>query len=271
MKYLLILLMLLLVVPAFGQVCQDSESDTLYVVEARAALRYALKDYNMSDKTWPDSVLNSYLYQAAWTLVPEKRDTIVTAANTLYYSMNADFVDMRGVIVKVNGRWSQLLKPDSSGGRLVKQDTVIASAGTMMYPLNNDFLGGIGVISKKGVRWSSLYPASLKGLETDKPFGRGSDKGNIQYYTIADKYLFLDTPPVESGDTLIIVYACFEYFVSDKRIVINAPVSGDSIIVFYAAYPNNFTGDSVIVNIPFKYREQLITKAVAFALRANRE
>jgi len=62
----------------------------------------------------------------------------------------------------------RFLNPDSSDiGHLVKQDTVIASAGTVMYSLNNDFKGENRDYFQERTRWSSLYPASVKGLETD--------------------------------------------------------------------------------------------------------
>jgi len=269
MKYIIFLMVLFLLSPIYSQICQDTESDTFYVIEARASLRYDLNDYNLSNKSWPDSVLNNFLSQAAWELGPEKRDTIKTTT-AQFYSLNTDFMDIRGVMVKNDSRWTSLLRPDSSGaGALVKLDTIVTTINTIMYTLNNDFISDLGVLIKRSERWGALYQTSLRGPDGSGLFGRSGDTKIINSYSVAGKRLFLDSPPPKNGDTLLVVYTAFEYFVSDKRLIINAPVSGDSIVVFYSAYPNNFTSDSVIVNIPFKYRSQLIERAYGLAIRAN--
>jgi len=349
MKYLTILLMM--VSPAFGQIAQDSESDTLTLLEARTELRYLLNDYS-SATTWPDSVLNGFLNESLWEIaatgVVEKCDTIVTSANTIYYTLNTDFmyelkymvksdarwlvldwgdstnkiVEKRDTIVtadstiyyvlnedfgymlkylvKNDDRWVVIDGNDSAGmSMVIKQDTIITTANTPMYDLNDDFVGELGIIIKRDTRWSGLYPKLLKG---EGSFGTDANKENIQSYSIADKKLFIDPPLAVGSDTLIVVYVsavsrCFvsdkrfvvnapvtgdsiivfyaslssEYYVSDKKLVINAPMASDSIIIFYAAYANDLSADAAIINIPYEYRTQLLQGAVKRARLSNRE
>lgn len=263
-------LSLLFVSPIFGQVCQDSESDTLYVIEARSALRYRLNDYDTNNKHWPDSVLNSFLSQVSWSIPIEKRDTIVTTSS-VYCSLATDFNDIRGVMIKNDSRWGKLIKPDSSGaGAIVKQDTITTVADQAEYSLNSDFLNNLGIVKKtaSSTRWVGLLPKPVIGPDKQALLGGSGESGTVFSYSILGKRLLLDPPPTDAGDLLIVYYTAFEYTVSDKRLVLTSPNSGDSLIVFYLARPNNLTSDSVIVNIPFKFREQLIEGAYALAMRA---
>lgn len=274
MKYLAFFLAVLLVIPAFGQICQDAESDTLLASEALASLRFDLNDYRSSNQTWPDSVLYNFLNQAKWEIsakgVIEKRDTIVTKTDTSFYTANSDFMYEHGVILKDDGRWTALIKPDSVGhGILYKQDTIVTTNNTAMYSLNDDFIFEAGVLWNSSGRWRSLGKKLFIGLPRDSLFGGKSDASVIGSYAIVGKRMFIDSPPIEGGDTLLVIYAAFEYFVSDKQFVISRPVAGDSIIVFYAAYGNELTGAAVIVNMPYEYRTQLIEGAYNRAVRAN--
>jgi hypothetical protein len=83
---------------------------------------------------------------------------------------------------------------------------------------------------------------------------------------ISDKRLVVNSPV--TGDSIIVFYKAGAFTVSDHKLVINAPVAGDSIIVFYSAYANNLSSDSVVINLPYKYREQLIQGALIRAKTA---
>jgi len=270
-KYLILFITTLLLAPVYGQICQDVESDTFYVIEARASVRFNLNDAGSSTH-WPDSVINDWLnqscYEIAGNKTNEKRDTIVTSDSVGFHWMNYDFMSLRGLLIKGDSRWSNLLIPDSLGriNGIVKQDTITTTNNTMMYELNDDFGSLVGaIIKRKSDRWVTLKPASLIG---DGSFGDGSDLKNINSYTIVNNHLLLDTPPVEGGETIIVIYVAYQYFVSDKRLANPSLSDGDSIIVVYYAFANNLSGDSVIVNIPYQYRTQLIEGAVKRALRA---
>jgi hypothetical protein len=211
--------------------------------------------------------LNQSCFEISGKGVIEKRDTIVTTSS-IYYSLNTDFMTEQGMIVKDDAYWSDLIFSDSTGvGKLIKQDTVVTTMNQAMYDMNQDFIEPIGVLKKQTNRWVSLNPRLLHPPDT--LFGSGTDLKMTRYYTVAGKRLFLDSPPTENGDTLIIIYVAFKYFVSDKRLVIPNPVVGDSMIIFYSAYANNLSDSSKIVNLPYEYRTPFIEGAYNRAIRAD--
>ncbi len=281
-KALLIAFSLLFVPLVFGQVADTTESDTLYVIEARAMVRFNLNDYGSTGNIWPDSVIDDWLHQSCWEIASQgviaRRDTIVTVANISWYLLNADFMRVKDVLIKYteDNRWRGLIMQNDSvtlsEPEVVKRDTIITTANTVWYALNTDIMRVREVMFRdKGGRWKGLNPKS--GI-----WARDKDIG-INSYEIDGTYIRIDKPSAQAGDSIIVVYNPYYqgvkgYGIDGKYLRIDkTPAdSGDSLIVVYFATANDLTGgDSVIVNLPYQYEMQIIQGAMQRAKTSNRE
>ncbi len=113
MKFLVTLLVTLLVAPLWSQIATVAESDTTYGIDALTSLRYNLFDDDSTDARWSNAILRDYLNQSLRDVAAkgmiEKLDTIITGADTVIYQLNADFMEIKGALVKTaQERWSSL-------------------------------------------------------------------------------------------------------------------------------------------------------------------
>lgn len=281
MKRIIIILLLLASV-SIGQVCQDVESDTATYGDYLSWLRFRLNDYH-STKTWVDSVLYSFIYQSAWQFKPEKRDTVVVGTGQ-YYTLNSDYCEMRGVSIKNDGRWSNMIMADSTGnGAIVKIDTVVLGGEVITVQLAGDFKQLHGLFVKNAGRWSEMlkpdstglgqlikqdtivtnYDTMMYALNTDFLRCLGviiKRNGNSRWSTLYQRSVLgavsADSLWGRAGNPDNVQY----YTVMDKYLLLDppAPQGDDSLIVFYSAFefevqdrrlllPKPIASDSLIV------------------------